>query len=74
MGGDSPIAATIPFGAFGGHADFTMHEGKPTEAVDVFAHPFRDCIRDRVSDKALRMRGQGFCGTAMPPMGEFEYV
>jgi fructose 1,6-bisphosphate aldolase/phosphatase len=55
-------------------AAFAMHEGKLTEAVDAFAHPFWDRIRDRVSDKALGMRRQGFFGAAMLPMAELEYT
>ena len=29
-------------------AAFAMHDGKMTEAVDVFAHPFWDTVRDTV--------------------------
>jgi len=55
-------------------AAFAMHEGKMTEAVDAFAHPFWDRVRDRVSDKAMEMRRQGFFGAAMLPMSELEYT
>ena len=55
-------------------AAFAMHEGRFTEAVDAFAHPFWDKVRDRVSDKAIEMRRQGFVGTAMLPMSELEYT
>ena len=55
-------------------AAFAMHEGKLTEAVDAFAHPFWDRVRDRVSDKAMEMRRQGFFGAAMLPMAELEYT
>jgi fructose 1,6-bisphosphate aldolase/phosphatase len=55
-------------------AAFAMHEGKLTEPVDGFAHPFWDRVRDRVSDKAMEMRRQGFFGAAMLPMTELEYT
>jgi fructose 1,6-bisphosphate aldolase/phosphatase len=55
-------------------AAFAMHEGKMTEPVDAFAHPFWDRIRDAVSDKAIDMRRQGFFGAAMLPMAELEYT
>ncbi len=55
-------------------AAFAMHEGKLTEAVDAFAHPFWDKVRDRVADKAMEMRRQGFVGAAMLPMSELEYT
>jgi fructose 1,6-bisphosphate aldolase/phosphatase len=55
-------------------AAFAMHDGQLTEAVDAFAHPFWDRIRDRVSDKAVDMRRQGFFGAAMLPMSELEYT
>ncbi|MGD2063036.1 MAG: fructose-1,6-bisphosphate aldolase/phosphatase [Nitrospirota bacterium] len=55
-------------------AAFAMHEGKLTEAVDAFAHPFWDRVRDRVSEKAMEMRRQGFFGAAMLPMSELEYT
>jgi fructose 1,6-bisphosphate aldolase/phosphatase len=55
-------------------AAFAMHNGKMTEPVDAFAHPFWDTIRDTVSKKALGMRRQGFFGAAMLPMSELEYT
>lgn len=55
-------------------AAFAMHAGRMTEAVDVFAHPFWDKIRDSVSEKAVAMRRQGFFGAAMLPMTELEYT
>lgn len=55
-------------------AAFAMHDGKMTEAVDVFAHPFWDTVRDTVSNKAIGMRRQGFFGPAMLPMTELEYT
>lgn len=55
-------------------AAFAMHGGKLTEAVDAFAHPFWDKVRDTVSEKAIGMRRQGFFGAAMLPMSELEYT
>lgn len=50
-----------------------VHEGKLTEAVDVFDHPVWDHVRDRVSQKALEIRKQGFSGPAMLSYSELEY-
>ena len=55
-------------------AAFAMHEGRFTEAVDAFAHPFWDKIREDISAKAVEMRKQGFFGAAMLPMSELEYT
>lgn len=55
-------------------AAFAMHDGKFTEAVDAFAHPFWDTIREKVANKAVDMRRQGFFGGAMLPMAELEYT
>jgi len=55
-------------------AAFAMHEGRLTEAVDAFAHPFWDRVRTSVADKAIDMRRQGFFGAAMLPMAELEYT
>jgi fructose 1,6-bisphosphate aldolase/phosphatase len=55
-------------------AGFCVHEGKFTEPVDVFAHPFWDTVRSHVSDKAMDMRRQGFFGASMVPMTELEYT
>jgi fructose 1,6-bisphosphate aldolase/phosphatase len=55
-------------------AAFTVHEGRLTEPVDVFANPFWDEVRHRVAAKALEMRRQGFFGAAMLPMAELEYT
>ncbi len=55
-------------------AAFAMHDGRFTEAVDVFAHPFWDKVRDTVANKAIGMRRQGFFGAAMLPMDELEYT
>lgn len=55
-------------------AAFAVHKGKLTEALDCFAHPFWDSVRDRVANKAVEMRRQGFFGAAMLPMSELEYT
>jgi fructose 1,6-bisphosphate aldolase/phosphatase len=55
-------------------AAFAMHDGKLTEPVDAFAHPFWDTVRGAVSNKAIGMRRQGFFGAAMLPMSELEYT
>lgn len=55
-------------------AAFCVHEGKLTESVDAFAHPFWDTVRAQVAQKAIEMRRQGFVGAAMLPMGELEYT
>jgi fructose 1,6-bisphosphate aldolase/phosphatase len=55
-------------------AAFAEHTGVLTEAWDAFAHPFWDAVRDRITDKTLDMRRQGFVGTAMLPMSELEYT
>ena len=55
-------------------AAFSMKNGKLSEAVDAFAHPFWDAVRSRVSEKAMEMRRQGFVGAAMLPMAELEYT
>jgi fructose 1,6-bisphosphate aldolase/phosphatase len=55
-------------------AAFAMHNGKMTEAVDAFAHPFWNTVREDISRKAIDMRRQGFFGAAMLPMSELEYT
>ncbi len=55
-------------------AAFCVREGKLTEPVDAFAHPFWDTVRQRVADKSMEMRRQGFFGPAMLPMSELEYT
>lgn len=55
-------------------AAFAVHEGKLTEAVDAFAHPFWDRIRAQATDKSVDMRQQGFFGAAMLPHDELEYT
>jgi fructose 1,6-bisphosphate aldolase/phosphatase len=48
-------------------AAFAMYDGRPTEAMDVFAHPFWDEIRDPVSETAIGMRRQGCSGRRCCP-------
>lgn len=55
-------------------AAFSVHEGRLTEPVDVFSHPFWNTVRESVSHKAIGMRRQGFFGAAMLPMSELEYT
>jgi fructose 1,6-bisphosphate aldolase/phosphatase len=55
-------------------AAMAMHQGKFTEPVDAFDHPFWNSVRDNVSLKAMDMRRQGFFGAAMLPMAELEYT
>jgi fructose 1,6-bisphosphate aldolase/phosphatase len=52
---------------------FCVHEGKLTEPLDPFAHPFWDEVRTRAASKALEIRRQGFSGPAMLPYSELEY-
>jgi fructose 1,6-bisphosphate aldolase/phosphatase len=52
---------------------FCVHEGKLTEPVDLFDHPFWDAIRDKAATKAVEIRRQGFSGAAMLPYSELEY-
>jgi len=54
-------------------AAFCVHNGKLTEAVDAFDHPYWDFVRDKVSQKAYDIRRQGFSGPAMLPYSELEY-
>jgi fructose 1,6-bisphosphate aldolase/phosphatase len=48
-------------------------DGRITEPVDTFDHPFWDYVRAKVSQKALDIREQGFSGCAMLPYDELEY-
>src|SRR5258708_9134411 len=54
-------------------AGFCVHNGKFTEVVDLFDHPFWDWVRNNVSAKAAEIRNQGFSGPAMLPYSELEY-
>jgi fructose 1,6-bisphosphate aldolase/phosphatase len=74
-----PVALNTPTSYFDGPpliscAAFAMHDGILTEPMDAFAHPFWNAVRDRVSEKAMEMRRQGFFGPAMLPMSELEYT
>lgn len=55
-------------------AGFCVQQGKLTEPVDAFAHPFWNTIRDQVAKKAVEFRRQGFVGPTMLPMNELEYT
>ncbi|MCS7312123.1 MAG: fructose 1,6-bisphosphatase, partial [Acidobacteria bacterium] len=50
-----------------------VHNGKFTEAADPFDHPFWRSVQDRIAEKALELRRQGFFGPAMLPYEELEY-
>jgi fructose 1,6-bisphosphate aldolase/phosphatase len=52
---------------------FCVKDGKLTDPVDAFDHPFWDEVRQRAATKALEMRRQGFSGPAMLPYSELEY-
>ncbi|MFO7953057.1 MAG: fructose-1,6-bisphosphate aldolase/phosphatase [Bacillota bacterium] len=52
---------------------FCVHNGKFTEPVDCFDHPYWDYVRNKVSQKAVYMREQGFSGPAMLHYSELEY-
>ena len=74
-----PVTLNTPTSYFDGPplvscAAFAMHDGVLTEPMDAFAHPFWNAVRDRVSEKAMEMRRQGFFGAAMLPMSELEYT
>jgi fructose 1,6-bisphosphate aldolase/phosphatase len=55
-------------------AALSMHDGRLTEPLDAFAHPFWEAVRERVAGKAMEIRRQGFVGAAMLPMAELEYT
>lgn len=52
---------------------FCVGDGRLTEPVDLFDHPFWDEVRRRAADKAMEIRRQGFSGPAMLPYSELEY-
>jgi fructose 1,6-bisphosphate aldolase/phosphatase len=52
---------------------FCVHQGRLTEPIDMFAHPFWDTVRHRAASKAMEIRRQGFSGAAMRPYSELEY-
>lgn len=55
-------------------AGYCVHEGKFTESVDLFDHPFWDTIRNKAAEKTIEMRRQAFFNPAMGPMEELEYT
>jgi fructose 1,6-bisphosphate aldolase/phosphatase len=74
-----PVRLNSPTSYFDGPplvscAAFSMHEGRFSEPVDAFAHPFWDAVRQRTAEKAADMRRQGFSGAAMLPWSELEYT
>ena len=52
---------------------FCVKQGKLTEPMDLFDHPFWDAVRTRAAEKAMEIRRQGFSGAAMLPYSELEY-
>ena len=49
---------------------FCVHNGRLTEPVDLFAHPFWDHVGRDISGKTLALRRQGFYGNAMLALDE----
>lgn len=73
-----PVKLNTPVSFFDGPpivscAAYCVHGGRLTEPADAFDHPFWDYIRDRISEKAVEIRRQGFFGNAMLPYTELEY-
>lgn len=52
---------------------FCVHQGRLTEPVDLFDHPYWDAVRMKAAEKATELRKQGFSGAAMLPYSELEY-
>ncbi len=52
---------------------FCVHNGKLTDPVDCFDHPYWDYIRNKVSRKAADIRKQGFSGPATLHYSELEF-
>ncbi|HZZ78558.1 MAG TPA: fructose-1,6-bisphosphate aldolase/phosphatase [Gemmataceae bacterium] len=52
---------------------FCVKDGKLTEPMDLFEHPFWDTVRARAAEKAMEIRRQGFSGPAMLSYSELEY-
>jgi fructose 1,6-bisphosphate aldolase/phosphatase len=52
---------------------FSVKNGKLTEPVDVFDHPYWDYVREKVAGEIEEIRRQGFFGPAMLPESELEY-
>lgn len=55
-------------------AGLCVHNGKLTEYVDLFDQPCWDRVRQKIADKWIDMRRQGFFGAAMLGLGELEYT
>ena len=55
-------------------AGYCVHEGKLTEAVDLFDQPFWNSIQTKAAEKTLALRAQGFFNPAMAGMDELEYT
>ncbi len=55
-------------------AGYCVHEGKLTEAVDLFDQPFWTTIQEKATEKTLTIRSQGFFNPAMGPPDEMEYT
>lgn len=53
---------------------FCVNDGKLTESVDAFDHPYWDWVREKASRKAHEIRQQGFSGPAMLGIHDLEYV
>ncbi len=73
-----PVKHGSPVAYFDGPAlvsclAFCVHNGRLTEPVDVFDHPFWDWVRQRAVEKTLELRRQGFSGPAMVGLEELEY-
>ncbi|MBW1839333.1 MAG: fructose 1,6-bisphosphatase [Deltaproteobacteria bacterium] len=73
-----PVKLNTPISFFDGPpivscAAFCVHDGRFTEPVDAFDHPYWDWVRNKVSKKASDIREQGFSGPAMLPYSELEY-
>lgn len=52
---------------------FSLQNGKLTEPIDPFDHPYWDWVRHNVARKAHDIRAQGFSGAAMLPYSDLEY-
>ncbi|HPU00683.1 MAG: fructose 1,6-bisphosphatase [Firmicutes bacterium] len=52
---------------------YCVHNGRLSEGVDCFDHPYWDYVRRKVARKATELRQQGFSGAAMLPYTELEY-
>lgn len=74
-----PVKVNTPVSYFDGPPSVSgvalcVHNGKFTEQIDVFDHPFWDHVRAKASVKAEEIRKQGFFGNAMLGMNELEYT